>query len=248
MKQAVILAGGAGTRLKPLTDNIPKPMIDINGKPFILYIIEYLKKSGIKNVVLCTGYLADKISDYFGNGKKYGVDIRYSVEKKFLGTAGAIKLADNLLEDEFFVLNGDTYLPIDYTDVLRKFKEKNKTGLMVAYDHSEWTAEENTAIDQDEMVIAYGKREPLKIGNQLIESRSEIEVISPACFKYIDAGVYVFKKEILGIIEKDKFVSLEGDVYPELIKKKQLCAYISSQRYYDLGTPERLEIIKKVLK
>ena len=244
MKQAVILAGGAGTRLKPLTDNIPKPMIDINGKPFILYIIEYLKKSGIKNVVLCTGYLADKISDYFGNGKKYGVDIRYSVEKKFLGTAGAIKLADNLLEDEFFVLNGDTYLPIDYTDVLRKFKEKNKTGLMVAYDNSEWTAEENTAIDQAEMVIAYGKKEPLKKGNEIINVKS----FGSEEFKFIDAGVYVFKKEVLDIIEKDKFVSLEGDVYPELIKKKQLCAYISSQRYYDLGTPERLEIIKKVLK
>lgn len=242
--QAVILAGGAGTRLRPLTLDTPKPMIDINGKPFLSYVIEELRKYGIKDVLLCVGYLAEKFKGFFGEGEKFGVSIKYSVEKDFFGTAGALKLAEDLLNEDFFVLNGDTYLEADYADIYRSFKKSGKLGLMAVYDNREKIAEANTAIDEKGMVSAYGKREQLKKGDQVIA----ISVEKGGQYKYVDAGVYVFKKDILEFIERGKFSSLEGDVYPELIRMKELGAYVTSQRYYDLGTPERLELIRKVLK
>ncbi len=242
--QAVILAGGAGTRLRPLTADVPKAMIDINGRPFLEYVIEELKRNGIRQIVLCLGYLADKVREYFGDGKKFGVRIEYSVEKEYLGTAGALKLAQDLLADDFFVLNGDTYLKADYAGIYRDFKKSDKLGLMVVYDNREKAAAENIAVDDDGMVAAYGKREPLKKGDQPVEMLSA----GSAEYRFVDAGVYVFKKGMLDLIERGRFASLEGDVYPELIMQKELKAYVTSQRYYDLGTPERLELIRKVLK
>lgn len=238
------MAGGAGIRLRPLTLNTPKPMIDVNGKPFLLYIIEELKGYGIKDIVLCVGYLAERFKDFFGDGKKCGVNIRYSVEKDFFGTAGALRLAEGSLAEEFFVLNGDTYLNADYIDIYRTFKKAGKLGLMVVYDNTEKIAEGNISVDDQGMVTAYEKKEKLKKGDQLIELRSDRGI---DC-EYVDAGVYVFKRAILEQIERDKFVSLEGDIYPELIKMKELKAYITSQRYYDLGTPERLELIRRTMK
>jgi len=242
--QAVILAGGAGTRLRPLTLATPKPMIDINGKPFLLYVIEELKKHRINDFVLCIGYLAERFKEYFGDGKKFGVNIAYSVEKDFFGTAGALKLAEGLLADDFFVLNGDTYLKANYADIHKAFRKEGKMGLMAVYDNREKIAEANTAIDEKGMVSAYGKREQLKKGDQVIA----ISVEKSGQYKYVDAGVYVFKKGLINMIDKGKFVSLEADIYPKLIKMKELKAYVTSQRYYDLGTPERLELIRKVLK
>lgn len=238
------MAGGAGTRLRPMTMDTPKPMLDINGKPFLRYIIEELKKYGVTSIVLCVGYLADKFKEYFGDGAKLGVNIGYSVEEEFLGTAGAIKLAEDRINEDFFVINGDTYLAVDYKDVHRKFKKSGKTGLMVVYDNREKIAEENIAIDKKEVVIAYGKKEPLKKGDQLIH----LEAATGSDYRYVDAGVYVFKKGLLKLIEKDRFVSLEGDIYPELIRKRELKAYVTEKRYYDLGTPERLQLIREVLK
>lgn len=242
--QAVILAGGAGTRLKPLTDNVPKPMIEVNGRPFLSYLVDELKRSGIIDLVFCVGHLADKFREYFGDGSKFGINISYSIEKEFLGTAGALKLAEEYLEDDFFVLNGDTYLPVDYADVHARFRQAGKMGLIVAYDNSEKIAEENIALNADGLVVAYGKKEPLKKGDKLIELKAEAR----DDYRFIDAGAYVFKKELLGLIAQDRFVSLEGEIYPELIKSGELAAFVTSRRYFDLGTPERLELIRRELR
>ena len=242
--QAVILAGGAGTRLLPLTLDTPKPMIDVNGKPFLLYIIEELKEHGIKDILLCVGYLAEKFEGFFGDGKRFGVSIKYSVEKDYLGTAGALRLAEDMLAEDFFVLNGDTYLKSDYNDIHSAFIKTRKMGMMVVYDNHEKIAEANIAIDDQGSVVSYGKKEQLKKGDQLIA----MPVEQDRQYKYIDAGVYVFKKDLLDLIDKGKFISLEGDIYPKLIKMKELKAYITSQRYYDLGTPERLELIRRAMK
>jgi NDP-sugar pyrophosphorylase family protein len=255
--QAVILAGGAGTRLYPLTADVPKPMILINGKPFLLYLVEYLRGYGIKDFVFCTGYLPEKFSEFFGNGEKFGVKIDYSVEKEFLGTGGALKLAEPFLGDDFLVLNGDTYLPIDYSQLYKEFKRMNKLAMLVAYDNRENAAEANTAVAQG-LVTAYNKREPLKKGDQPHPLNPPLhrrwiggnpnEVREGVRFDYVDAGAYVFKREILSLIAKNTFVALEADIYPELIKTKELAAFVTNQRYYDMGTPERLELVKQVLK
>jgi NDP-sugar pyrophosphorylase family protein len=244
MKQAVILAGGAGTRLRPLTLDIPKPMIEINGKPFLLYIIEELKKYGIKEFVFCIGYLADKFKEFFGDGSRFGVRISYSIEKEFAGTGGALSLAKDLLDQEFFVINGDTYLPINYLAVYEKFKGSNKTGLLVLYDNQEKITAPNIALDDDGNIAAYIKKETLKIGEkELLKANN-----SNLSCRYIDAGVQIFNKNILNLIPDKQFVSLEVDIFPKLIAQRELATYITSQRYYDLGTPERLDLVRKVLK
>lgn len=244
MIQAVVLAGGAGTRLRPLTLDIPKPMININGKPFLLYIIEKLKKYKVKNFVFCVGYLAKKFNEFFGDGSKFDVEILYSIEKEFVGTGGALKIAEEILEDEFFVINGDTFLPVDYVKVYKKFKSVGKTGLLVVYNNRAKIAEPNIALDEKGNVITYIKKEILKIGDKEI---AKIDNLNILC-KFIDAGVQVFSKNILNLIPKGEFISLEVDIFPKLIMQGNLSSYVTSQRYYDLGTPERLECIRKVFK
>jgi NDP-sugar pyrophosphorylase family protein len=239
--QAVILAGGAGVRLRPLTLTMPKSMIDVNGKPFLLYIIEKLKKSGINDLVLCIGYLADKFKEYLGDGRRYGIKISYSVEKEFLGTAGAVKLAEKLITDDFFLINGDTYLAVDYADIHRTFQTTGKLGLMVAYDNQLNVAEANIAIGSDGLVAAYGKHEVLRIGAGAAVALER----QAADYRFVDAGVQLFKREVLGLIAPEHFVSFEADIFPCLIKEKQLAVYPTAQRFYDLGTPERLAEIRR---
>ena len=242
--QAVILAGGAGTRLRPFTLDTPKPMIDINGKPFLYYIIKELSRYGIKDYVFCVGYLADKFKEYFGDGSGMGIRIVYSIENEFVGTGGALKIAESKLEDDFIAVNGDTYLPIDYSEVYERFKLSDKSGLIVVYDNKERIAEPNIALDEKGDVIAYNKKETLKMGDRTIKNRARPNI---SC-DYVDAGVQVFKKSVLDLIPSGKFVSLEVDIFPKLISKKELAAFVSSQRYFDLGTPERLEYIRGMLK
>jgi NDP-sugar pyrophosphorylase family protein len=116
--QAVILAGGLGTRLRPLTAKRPKAMVSIAGRPFLEYQIGLLRDAGIDDIVLCVGYLAEQIIDYFGDGSSFGVRLRYSVEReRLLGTAGAVKQAEPLLTDIFFLTYGDSYLRLDYRAV-----------------------------------------------------------------------------------------------------------------------------------
>lgn len=242
--QAVILAGGAGTRLYPLTLNTPKAMVEIKGKPFILHIIEELKKYGIKDLVFCIGYLADQFRDFFGDGDRYGVRIAYCVEKGFMGTAGALKMAGRYLKKDFFIINGDTYLPVDYTSAYKAFKRSGKTGLMVLYDNHIKIARPNIAVDQNGLVTAYVKREKLKKGNTEIALKRPS---APRC-RFLDAGVQIFKKGLLKRIPQGRFVSLEAEIFPPLIAEKELAAHIVAQRYYDIGTPQRLKLIRKFFK
>ena len=133
--QAVILAGGRGSRLVPLTDDIPKPMILIEDKPFLEYMILMLKRNFLKKILLCVGYLGHRIEDYFKDGHRWGVQIRYSYEKELLGTGGALKLASDLIEEKFLLLYGDSYLDIDYNDFVIFFEKQNTTGSVVIYDN-----------------------------------------------------------------------------------------------------------------
>jgi NDP-sugar pyrophosphorylase family protein len=129
--QVAILVGGLATRLRPLTSSLPKAMLPIKGKPFLEYQVALLNYHNVRDIVLCVGYLKEKIKDYFGDGGKLGVNIQYSEEEELLGTAGALKNAELLLEDEFLLLNGDSYLPVDYAQPLNQLKASGELGLMV---------------------------------------------------------------------------------------------------------------------
>jgi D-glycero-alpha-D-manno-heptose 1-phosphate guanylyltransferase len=227
--QAVILAGGLGTRLKPITERIPKPMVSVSGKPFLEHQITLLKKNNIKDIVLCTGYLSERIESYFKDGAAFGVSIRYSHEPKPLGTGGALKNALPYLSDVFFLLNGDTFLDLDYGSVFARLNSLGVVGVMVAYDNSVYVAQGNVAVDGKRFVAEYGK----KGGEGLT---------------YVDAGVLVFGKKVSEYFPRGKKFSLEEDIYPKLIAERQLAAYTTSKRFYDMGTPERMTVLEEVLK
>lgn len=229
--QLIILAGGLGTRLRPFTEVVPKAMVSIRGKPFLYYLINHLSKQGLRDIILCIGYLGEQIRDYFGDGSKFGVRLKYSVEnKKLLGTAGALQNAKSFLADRFYVINGDTYLPIDYFSVEKRFIESNKKAVMVVCDHSEiTTAHGNVKLNADLIVTKYTK-----------------SVLDPL-LKYVDAGALILKRETLDHLDDGCIDSLESAVYQPLILKRELTAYITNHRFYDIGTPEQLKAFEEYL-
>lgn len=226
--QVVILAGGKGDRLKPVTLETPKPMVIIHGKPFLRYQVELLKTFGLNEFLLLVGYLGSHIENYFGDGSNLGLKIEYSYEKELLGTGGALKHAEDELSGEFLLLNGDTYLSIDYGRLIEQFRLCKSPAMVVAYKNSERKIPSNMCLDDSDSVTSYNKN-------------------NPRGMTYIDAGVMILKKEILGIIPNDTVYSLEEDLFPKLIAMKQLAAFPIEQRFYDMGSPEGLKEIEDIL-
>ena len=189
--QAVILAGGLGMRLSPLTKQVPKVMAAVNGQPFLGHLLELLKNQGINDIILCVGYLGEQVRLFFGDGQGLGLDIRYSEEReRLLGTGGALKQARNLLDERFLVINGDTYLPIDYAEVEGSFDRHGKKALMVVYDNRENTGvRNNVELNKDGLVAGYDKER------------------SAPGLKYVEAGVSILSREALDIIEEGSSVS-----------------------------------------
>ena len=228
--QAVVLAGGLGTRLGPLTETIPKVMVQVRDKPFLLHLLELLKRGGIRNIVLCVGYRGGQIRDFFGDGEDLGIRIGYSEEKgELLGTGGALKQAQSLLDEHFFVINGDTYIPLEYGEVHRAFIKRAKKALMVVY-RGDIGVRNNVELDDRLMVIKHDK-----------------ERLSPD-LRYVDAGVLVLRREALDFIPDRCSISLEKGLYLLLMQRQELAAYITEQRFYDMGTPEGLKIFGEFLK
>src|SRR5262245_24570636 len=197
-KQAVILAGGLGTRMRPITETIPKPMIAVAGKPFLQWQLELLQHGGIGRALLLVAYLGEQIEQYFGGGKRFGGCVEYSYEPIPLGTGGALKNAEAKLREWFVVVNGDTYLAIDYEKLVRDFVAANCGAMIVAYEKPVAVTADvpasdlpgNLGVSADGMVTAYRKREPDGLN-------------------HIDAGVIVLKKEILASLPSGQKCSLE---------------------------------------
>lgn len=217
--QIVILTGGKGTRLKPLTDSLPKPMIPVCGKPFLEYLVDYARAQGFSKILFLVGYRAQAIVDHFKNGRKFGVTIDYSYEKNLMGTAGALRRAGDKLDKEFILLNGDTFVPLEYKEITGKFRSGNKIGT----------------------VLLCRSRNAGKAGNIKIGRGGNITAVNCRVAPFIHAGVAVYKKTLLNYIPVDKFCDMETAVYPGLIKDKQLDAVIFKKRFYDMGTFEGIE-------
>lgn len=230
--QAVILAGGLGIRLGDMTLSTPKGMLPFGGKPFLHHVIRLLKNQGIRDLVICIGYLGEKVRDFFGDGHSAGVSIRYSEEgEKLLGTGGALKQALNLLDSDFLVLNGDTYLPIDYHEVAKEFSRAGRKTMVVVYNNKVDTlVRNNIALDSNQMVVRYDKKG-----------------ISPG-LSYVDAGVIMLRKEALAYIPEGITVSIEDGIYGPLMEQGELAAFVTGQRFYDIGTPEQRSVFEKLVK
>ena len=223
--QVVILAGGMGTRLRPLTLSTPKPIISILGKPYLYYQLKYLKRQGIGKALLLVGYLGEQIKDYFGQGRDIGMDLDYSEEKELMGTGGALKLAEEKISGDFIVINGDSFLPIDYSHFESAFRRAGTEGIAAVYRDLRGATgvTMNVALSPEGLVVCYNK-----------------EGISPG-LDYVDAGVAAFRKGVLKRISPGRVISLEKDVYPELIGEGELSGYITRSRFYDIGTRERIK-------
>jgi N-acetyl-alpha-D-muramate 1-phosphate uridylyltransferase len=225
--QCVILAGGLATRMRPMTAGIAKSMIKIEGRPFLEYQLDWLREHQIKEIVLCIGHLGWQIRRYFGNGNNLGMNIRYSDEKDgLLGTGGALKNAEKLLADEFFLLYGDSYLPIDFGAVASYFRKFQKKSLMVVYENQDKFDKSNIEIEEN-LVKSYDKK-----NNQGM--------------LYIDAGVSVLRREVLKLAPSKQDFPLEG-LYQMLIKEKEMLAYQAKQRFYQIGSFQGLEEFKNLV-
>ena len=232
--QAVILAGGLGVRLRPRTLEAPKPMVPVAGKPYLEHQLRLLAKQGILDIVLLTGYLGEQIEEHFGDGARLGLQIRYSREEAPLGTGGAVLRARPLLAEEFLVIYGDSYLPIDYADVLARLKAADADGVLVVYDNrrGDTSVRNNAALGEGGRVARYAKNVPGVEG-----------------LTHVEAGVAALRRGALGLLEEKgkQRPSLESELYTKLIERGRMLAYETSQRFYDIGTPERLEEIEAFL-
>lgn len=227
--QAVILAGGRGARLMPLTNELPKPMIPVQGKPFLEYLIRLIKSFDLRNILILAGYLGKAIEEYFGNGSNFDLKINYSYEKQLLGTGGALRNSEEMLENEFLLLNGDTFFPIDYKELINYFYNKKKIGVISAYANLNNNIANNLSVNNLNKVCSYNK-------------------INCEGMTHLDAGAMVFSKEIINFIPNGEVCSLEEDILPKLIKVGELMAFTTEQRFYDIGSFEGLELIEQVLK
>lgn len=217
----LILAGGLGTRLGSITRTTPKPMIIVRGKPFLQYQIELLRNAYLRNCIISVGYLSDKIIEFFRDGKKFDMNIKYSVEKEQLGTGGAIRKAVIRKNSDFIVMNGDTFLKLDFLDVIEFHKKMNADMTMVLSYVS------NTS--------RYGK---IKLDKKFRIT----EILENNTSKgFINAGVYVINKDIIDWRKISKKFSLEKDLLPILIRTKKVFGYTYKGYFIDIGIPTSLK-------
>ena len=230
--QAVIMAGGKGTRLATVTKNIPKPMVPLEGKALLEYQIENLKDNGVNKIILIVGYLGDVIQDHFGDGNSFGVNISYYVEETPLGTAGALAKIKEQLEDTFFLVFGDLFININYERFFAFHNKKNSLITLFAHPNSHPYDSDIIIVDDDDRVSGWSYKK---------------EVRTEDYRNLVNAGLYVMQKDVVEEIEKvqtlkseDK-VDLEKDLIIPLISSKPIFAYHSTEYVKDIGTPDRLQ-------
>ena len=223
-----ILAGGLATRLRPLTERIPKVLLEVGGKPFLEHQLIYLRRQGIREVVVCIGHLGEMISDRFGNGSRYGLRIRYSADgPDLLGTGGAVVRALPLVGDAFFVLYGDSYLLIDYQDVAAAFFRSGRQALMTVFpNHNRWDT--SNVEFANGVVKKYDKKTP-----------------SPE-MRYIDYGLSVYRASVFSNYPANTVLDLSA-VMSRLAEQGELTGYEAPTRFYEIGSHAGLRELDALL-
>lgn len=224
-----VLAGGLATRLRPITEKIPKSLVPVAGKPFLAHQLELLCSRGIRRVVLCVGFLGEMIQHDFGDGSALGVQLDYSFDgPRLLGTGGAVKQALPLLGDEFFVLYGDSYLPAEYRPIAEFFHRSGKLGCMTVY-RNEGRYDTSNVVFREGEIAVYDKK------NRRPEMR------------HIDYGLSLFKAVVFNTCPPDQPFDL-AEVMAKLVHEKQLAGYEVHQRFYEMGSPAGLAELETLLK
>jgi len=223
-----ILAGGLATRLRPLSDDLPKALVPVAGRPFVDHQLELLRNRGIEDVVLCVGHLADQIRGHVGDGRAFGLRVRYSVDGGApLGTAGALINAAGMLGDAFLVLNGDTYLDADHAALATAFRAGGKLGLMAVF-HNRGRGEPSNVRLEEGRIVSYDKRSP--------DPQAE----------HVDAGLGALRAEALDLVPAGRPADL-ADLHRALVDREQLDVFQTDRRYYEIGSPAGLDDFSREL-
>ncbi|MDO9410748.1 NDP-sugar synthase [Patulibacter sp.] len=222
--QAVILVGGKGTRLRPLTSNRPKPIVPLVDRPFMAYMLEWVASHGITDVVMCCGFLADQMVEEIGDGEAYGLHITWVSEPEPRGTAGALWYAHPHLRDErFLMLNGDVLTDMDLSAQIAQHERTGATGTLALVPVEDPTAYGLVRLHEDQSVRGFlEKPTPEQIDTDLIS-----------------AGAYVLEPSIFDLIPKDRLVSIEREVWPKLVGHGLYGCVHRGKYWMDIGTPQR---------
>jgi histidinol-phosphate phosphatase family protein len=233
--QAVILAGGRGTRLAPLTNEIPKPMIEFHGKPFLEYIIVILRDQGIRRFLILLGYLPDKVTNYFGNGRKWSVVIDYNITAEENDTAQRLLCVKDKVDDYFLLTYCDNIWPANLSNMWQEFcsafpssDSDRPVAQVTVYKNYDNYTKNNLKIGDKNFVKTYDK------------SRKEIGLSG------VDIGFLILSKSVLKLIGDDD-LSFESSIYPQLVAQQSLYAYQTEHRYYSVGSHDRLHLTQQYL-
>lgn len=215
--KVAILAGGLATRLRPITETIPKALVKVARRPFIEHQIELLVSKGLKEIVLCVGYLGEMIEDHLGDGSRFGARITYSRDgDRLLGTGGALRNALPLLGEEFFVLYGDSYLPIDFAAVESAYRVSGKPGLMTVFrNEGKW--DRSNVIFEEGVLLKYDKKHP-----------------SPQ-MRHIDYGLEILQKNVFQNATTEEAFDL-AELLHNLVADGQVAGYEVRERFYEIGS------------
>jgi NDP-sugar pyrophosphorylase family protein len=224
-----LLAGGLATRLRPITEKIPKALVELAGRPFIDWQLDLLAENGIRHVVMCLGYLGEMVRDHCGDGSGRGMRLEYSFDgEQLMGTGGALRRARHFLgNDEFWVMYGDSYMDIDYRAVLAAFQRSDALGLMTVINNgNKWDT--SNVIFRNGELIRYDKKNR-----------------SPD-MQHIDYGVGLLRADVLDRVPADRPFDL-AELYSQLVAERRMIGYEVTQRFYEIGTPASLDEARQYL-
>ena len=223
-----ILAGGLAKRLRPVTETIPKSLVPVGGEPFLAHQLRLLRRQGVTSAVLCVGHLGEMIQQQFGDGAEWGIELRYSFDgPQLLGTGGAILNALPLLGNAFFVLYGDSYLPIDLAGVARRFRKEGKLGAMTVFRNDDAFDRSNVLFHNGEL-LRYDKQQ------RLPEMR------------HIDYGLNLFWSEAFASRATGEAFDL-SDLQRELVEGGQMAGCLVTERFYEIGSHQGLAELESLL-
>jgi mannose-1-phosphate guanylyltransferase len=224
--QAVILVGGEGTRLRPLTSGTPKPIVTLVDRPFIAFMLQWLARHGVDEVIMACGFLATKVKEVLGDGSRFGVKLTFFEEPEPRGTAGALKFVESDLQDRFLMLNGDVLTDVDVTAQIAQHEATDAVGTLGLVEVDDPSAYGLVLRNADNSVSGFLE----KPGPEQLEGVERY---------YISAGIYVLERSVLDLIAPDRNVSIEREVWPALVGKG-LYGYGGDGAYWlDIGTPGR---------
>jgi histidinol-phosphate phosphatase family protein len=228
VRQAVILAGGRGERLRPLTDTRPKPMIEFHGRPFLEYLVDLLRSQGLEEVLLLLGYLPEPIQEHFGDGSRFGIRIRYAVTSPDDLTAARVLGARDLLDPTFLLLYCDNYWPLALDRLWARYVEAGAPAMVTVYRNGDGHTRDNVRLDEDGFVIEY---DPTRTAPGLHGT---------------EIGFAILRRDLLDLLAAGS-TQIEAGLYPALVKDRRLAAFLTDHRYYSVGSLERLPVTDRFL-